>query len=101
MQPKKPKILNTNSFLVLHSTVLGLNRLFNLNLNADILSYVNDIVALVKNNYNELFKAANIYVNLIKKWCDCDNNNLQLNLSKSKHVIYNCINIYYLIYSLL
>lgn len=71
--------------------IIYINGLLNLNLNADVLCYADDTVVLVKNkDYNELFKESNICLDLIKNWCD--NNNLQLNLSKSKYVIFNISN---------
>jgi hypothetical protein len=90
--------INTNSFLVPQGTVLDpilfiicINGLLNLNLNANILCYADNTVVLVKNKYyNKLIKEANLCLDLIKNWCD--NNNLQLNLSKSKYVIFNISN---------
>jgi len=48
-------------------------------------------VVLLKNrDYNKLIQESNICLELIKK--SCDNNNLQLDLTKSKYVVFNISN---------
>jgi len=50
-----------------------------------------DTVVLLKNkDYNKLIQESNICLDLIKNWCD--SNNLQLNLTKSKYIIFNISN---------
>jgi len=45
---------------------------------------------ITNKNYNDLFKKANICLDILKEWCDYKS--LQLNLSKPKYVAFNITN---------
>jgi len=71
--------------------IIYINGLLNLNLNADVMWYADDTVVFLKNrDYNKLIQESNICLELIKNWYD--NNNIQLNLTKSKYIIFNISN---------
>ena len=68
--------------------IIYINGLLNLNVNSKIISYADDTVILVTDKSTDLlYSNANRIINSVKVWFD--NNLLELNLNKSKYILFS------------
>lgn len=71
--------------------IIYINGLLNINTEAEILCYADDTVILINDkNIEKLYTKTNAIFNTTKPWFD--NNLLELNLNKTKHVVFNIQN---------
>lgn len=84
-----------------HGTVLGplffilynINGLLNINTEAEIMCFADDTTVILNHDKNieKLCTKANVIFNTTKSWFD--NNLLESNLNKTKHIVFNIQNI--------
>jgi len=72
--------------------IIYVNGLLNINIDAKTICFADDTIILIQEkNIEKLYNKANIIFKIVKSWFN--NNYLDLNLNKTKHIIFNIQNV--------